>query len=97
MKDAQEVDEVTFDVTLGREKGELILAESKRAQMVELLLHILLQMREWIGGMIATHKSVRRLIARKEVQERLPHRELVQVRVEQRANDWRERGHECDP
>jgi hypothetical protein len=87
MKDAQKVDEVALQKSLGGQVGQLIFREPQGAQVIELRFNVGREFRQRIRGPIPAHKTIDCLIARERVQERLPHRELVEIVVEQRLND----------
>jgi hypothetical protein len=61
--------------------------------MIDLSLDMAAQLSQRIRRAITAKESIHRPIAWERVQEGLPHRELVQVRIEQRANDGRESSH----
>ncbi|MNV59973.1 hypothetical protein D3C71_1524230 [compost metagenome] len=86
-EDAQEVDEVTLDEAQRAQVIELVPGEAQPAQRIELGVDLRQQLGQRKLGRAAADKFVARLGLRMAVQHGLPHREFVEIGVEQAGND----------
>jgi hypothetical protein len=91
-EDAQEVDEVALDEAQRAQVVQLVGLEAQGAQVVELALDLVLQLGQRVGRRAAVVEAVLGLRLRKAMQHGLPHRELVQVGVEQAGDDGHRAG-----
>ena len=87
LEDAQEVDKVAADVAQSPHVVEFVRREAQGAQVVQRGVHFGQQLRQRIGRRVAAHKTVFALGLGVAVQQRLPHREFVQIGVEQAGDD----------
>ena len=87
VEDAQEVDEVGAHEAQPAKVAQLVGLIVQRAQVIELLVHVGQQIGQRVSRLVATHERVLGLRLRVPVQHGLPHRELVQVGVEQAVDD----------
>src|SRR5262249_42680340 len=83
----QEVHEIALDVAQAAQVVQFFRRKAERAEMVELPLDFFLQLRQRIGRRVAAGESGVGLRRRMVRRRRLPHRELVEVRFEQAADD----------
>ncbi len=83
----KKVDEVALDEAQAAQIGEFVPGEAQRAQAIELGLDIGAQLRQRVGRRVATDEGVLGMRARVAVQQRLPHREFVEVVLQQAADD----------
>ena len=86
-EDAQEVDEIGADEAQAREVLQLVAAEREPAQRVELAIDLRQQIGKRIRRRVAADEGVLGLGLRMTMQHRLPHRELVEIRVQQAGDD----------
>ncbi len=87
MEDAQEVDEVGADEAQAAQVGELVGLEVQRAERVQFAVQLGDELGERIRRRVAAQERVLGLRRRVPMQHRLPHRELVEVGVEQAGDD----------
>ena len=90
-EDAQQVDEVRLHEAQAAQVVQLVRPEGQRAQVVQFALEVGHQRRERVLRRVAAGEAVLGLRLRMPVQHRLPHRELVEVGLQQAA-DHRRRG-----
>jgi hypothetical protein len=86
-EDAQEIDEVCADEAQRAQVGQLRRGETQRAQGIELALHLRQQRAQVEALAVAAHEAVLGLRARVPMQHRLPHRELVEVGLQEAVDD----------
>jgi hypothetical protein len=91
VEDAQEVDEVRADEAQRPQVGELVGPEVQRAERVELAVQLGNELGERIRRRVATEEGVLGLRLRVPMQHCLPHRELVEIGIEQAGDDGRHR------
>jgi hypothetical protein len=91
-EDAQEVDEVVLDEPKTGQVLQLVGAEAQRAEMIELTIDVVDQLGQRKLADLAAEEGVLGLRLRKTMQHRLPHRELVEVGVQQTVDDGFHRG-----
>ena len=87
LEDAQEVHKVALDVAQAAHIGQLFGREAQAAQVVQRSVHLWQQLGQRVGWGVAAHKAVFALCLWVAVQQGLPHRELVEIGVEQAGDD----------
>ena len=87
VKDAQEVDEVRAHEPQAAQVGQIVGLKLQRAQVVELLVDLVDQFGQRVRRLVAAHEGVFGPGLRVPMQHGLPHRELVQIGVEQVVDD----------
>lgn len=63
-EDPQEVDEVGLHVPQAAQVLQLFLGEAQRAQVLDLSLDFVPGFAQWVGGLVAAHKTVLGLVGR---------------------------------
>ena len=88
-EDAQEVDEVGLDEAQPAQVGQLVGGEGESTEPIELAVHLLAQLGQRPGAAVAADEAVLGVRLRMAMQHRLPHRDHVEVGVEQARDDRR--------